>query len=99
MMIVLPTLPFSLLPLGLWLRYGLFGTGPSRLWPNVAQRLVIFYAVTVAFDLLSVVLFKFWGLISFFAGVYLTFFGYWQLKRESDASLRALSPPCAGAAI
>ncbi len=84
--------PFSLLPLGLWLRYGLSRHVSSRVWPDVRRRLAIFYVVVVAFDLLNVVLFKFWGLIAFFLGAYLIFFGYRQLRREAAANLRISLP-------
>jgi hypothetical protein len=79
--------PISLVPLGLWFRYVLLESGPSRLWPNVGRRLAILYSVTLAFDLLCVVLLRFWGLIAFFLGAHLIFYGYWQLRHE--AFLRA----------
>jgi hypothetical protein len=75
-----------LLPLGLWFRYGFFGRAPSPLWPNVGKRLAIFYAGAVTVDFLGIVEFGFWGLIAFFLGMYLIFFGYWQLRRAASES-------------
>jgi hypothetical protein len=79
----LPPTPFLLLPLGLWVRYELLGTAPSSHWPDVAHRLAIFYPVTVVFDVVTAVLFEFWGMIAFFLGAYLVFYGYWQLRQEA----------------
>ena len=80
---VLLFLSISILPLSLWFRYVLLESRPSRLWPNVGRRLAILYSATLAFDLLCVALFRFYGLIAFFLGAYLIFNGYWVLRHET----------------
>lgn len=86
--------PVSLLPLGLWFRYALLEGGPSRLWPNVGCRLAILYSATLAFDLLYVILFRFWGLIAFLLGAYLIFCGYRQLRQEAAVQETSLVESC-----
>jgi hypothetical protein len=76
---------FALLPLGLWFRYGSFGSSPRPIWPDVGRRLVIFYGIAAAYDLVTVALYEIWGLIAFLAGAYLIFFGYQWLQHEADA--------------
>ena len=71
----------SLLPLALWFRYALLGRVPRPLWRGVKGRLAIFYAAVIAVDLLSIAEFSLWGLIAFLLGLYLIFFGYWQMRR------------------
>ena len=84
----------SLLPLGLWSRYVLLEGGPSRLWPDVGLRLAILYSATLAFDLVYIIRFKFWGLVAFFLGAYLVFYGYWQLRQKAVLQATSIVESC-----
>ena len=91
---VAPPILFSLVPLGLWLRFGLFWRDDSRPpWQGVRRRLLIFYAITGVFDLLNLAtgVGGYWGLLSFFVGMYLILFGYTQLRRHADGQQPMLS--------
>lgn len=82
---------FSLLPLGLWLRYPYLRGKPDPGWRGVSGRLAVFYAVVLACDIRLVTYEKLWGLVVFFLGAYLLFYGHWQLRQEAGTRPFAIS--------
>jgi hypothetical protein len=79
-------LVLTLLPLSLWLRNGVFWGTLRCPWQVAGGHLARFYVVITALDLLFVADFGYWGLIAFFAGAYLIFYGYWQLRQAANGN-------------
>ena len=85
-MVIAPALLYWLVPLILWLRFGLFGRSELRAqWPEIRRRVVQMYAPLVVLDCLffsDVVKRGIWGFLPFFVGLHLISLGYMQLARE-----------------
>lgn len=79
-----------LVPLVLWLRFGLFGGSERRVqWPGIRSRLIALYLPLAAIDCLffvEVVKMGIWGFMPFFLGLHLMSLGYLQLAREAEGS-------------
>jgi hypothetical protein len=95
-MMTAPAILSWLIPLVLWLEFGLFGGGERRTqWPGIRSRLVIMYLPLAAIDCLffvEVVRMGIWGFLPFFAGLHLMSLGYMQLARNTEG-LSATAPP------
>jgi hypothetical protein len=87
-MVMAPALLYWLVPLILWLRFGLFGRSERRAqWPGIRRRVVQMYAPLVVLDCLffsDVVKMGIWGFLPFFVGLHLISLGYMQLAREAQ---------------
>ena len=85
-----PAILYWLVPLVLWLRFGLFGRSELQLqWPGIRSRLIAMYLPVVAIDCLffaEVVKMGIWGFVPFFLGLHLLSLGYMQLAREAEGS-------------
>jgi hypothetical protein len=85
-MVMAPALLYWLVPLILWLRFGLFGRSELRAqWPGIRRRVVQMYTPLVVLDCLffsDVVKRGIWGFLPFFVGLHLISLGYMQLARE-----------------
>jgi len=95
-MVMAPALLYSVVPLILWLRFGLFGRSELRAqWPGIRRRVVQMYTPLVVLDCLffsEAVKMGIWGFLPFFVGLHLISLGYMQLAREAQ-------PPPAGARL
>jgi hypothetical protein len=89
-MVTAPAILYWLVPLVLWLRFGLFGRSELQLqWPGIRSRLIAMYLPVVAIDCLffaEVVKMGIWGFVPFFLGLHLLSLGYMQLAREAEGS-------------
>jgi len=89
-MVIAPVLLYWLVPLILWLRFGLFGRSELQAqWPGIRRRVVQMYTPVVILDCLfftDLVRMGIWGFVPFFFGVHLVSVGYMQLAREAQAS-------------
>jgi hypothetical protein len=87
-MMMAPAILYWLVPLVLWLRFGLFGGGERRVqWPGIRSRLIAMYLPLVAIDCLffvEVVKMGIWGFLPFFAGLHLMSLGYMRLAPEAE---------------
>jgi hypothetical protein len=87
-MVMAPALLYWLVPLILWLRFGLFGRSELRAqWPGIRRRVVQMYTPLVVLDCLffsEVVKMGIWGFLPFFFGVHLVSLGYMQLARTGE---------------
>ena len=87
-MVMAPALLYWLVPLILWLRFGLFGRSELRAqWPGIRRRVVQMYTPLVVLDCLffsDVVKMGIWGFLPFFVGLHLISLGYMQLAREAQ---------------
>jgi hypothetical protein len=95
-MMTAPAILYWVVPLVLWLRFGLFGSGERRAqWPGIRSRLITMYLPLAAIDCLffaEVVRMGIWGFLPFFAGLHLMSLGYMQLARNAE-DLSATAPP------
>jgi hypothetical protein len=86
-MVIAPALLYWLVPLILWLRFGLLGRSELRAqWPGIRRRVVQMYTPVVLLDCLffsDVVKMGIWGFLPFFVGLHLISLGYMQLAREA----------------
>ena len=89
-----PAILYWLVPLVVWLRFGLFGGGERRVqWPGIRSRLITMYLPLVAIDCLffvEVVRMGIWGFLPFFAGLHLMSLGYMRLAREAEGPSAAV---------
>jgi len=87
-MVMAPALLYWLVPLILWLRFGLFGRSELRAqWPGIRRRVIQMYTPLVVLDCLffsDVVKMGIWGFLPFFVGLHLISLGYMQLAREAQ---------------
>jgi hypothetical protein len=95
-MMTAPAILYWVVPLVLWLRFGLLGSGERRAqWPGIRSRLITMYLPLAAIDCLffaEVVRMGIWGFLPFFAGLHLMSLGYMQLARNAE-DLSATAPP------
>lgn len=81
-----PSVLYFVIPLGLWYQFGLSHRDDlRRWWPETRRRIVLLYVPVAVFDLLALGLElrpgSLWGLLPYFAGINLMFWGYLGLER------------------
>jgi hypothetical protein len=80
-----PSVLYFLIPLGLWHHFGLSQRAGLRTrWPAIRRRIALLYLPVVTFDVFAVGLElrpgRLWGLLPFFTGLGLMFWGYAALQ-------------------
>lgn len=95
-----PSFLYFVVPLGLWYQFGLSPHGDlQRQWRAIRRRIALLYLPAVIFDLIVLGLEtrrgELWGLLPYFVGLGLIFWGYAALERQARSGTEA---PKAGGA-
>ncbi len=90
-----PSILYFVVPLGLWCQFGLARqVGLQEQWLGIRRRIALLYLPAVAFDLFVLVLEakpgRLWGLLPYFAGLGLIFWGYAALERLPNFAVKIL---------
>lgn len=83
-----PSFLYFVIPLGLWYQFGLSAHADlQRQWTAIRRRIALLYLPAVIFDLIVLGLEtrpgELWGLLPYFAGLGLIFWGYAALERQT----------------
>lgn len=93
-----PSVLYFVVPLGLWYQFGLaWQRSLQEQWLGIRRRIALLYLPAAAFDLFTLGLEmrpgRLWGLLPFFIGVALIFWGYAGIERRASLKSEEVGQP------